>query len=71
MLVRKMTAALAALALAAAPAGAAAQVPAPEPAAETVEGSEMRGASYWIVPALVVIAILIAILAGEEEPNSP
>ena len=68
----KTAAALAAFALAAAPAAAAPRPPALEPAGEHSEGSEMRGGSvYWLLPALIVIALLIAILAGGDEPASP
>ena len=70
---KKTAAALAALALAAAPAAAAPRAPDLEPAGERAEGSAMHdGAVYWLLPALIVVALLIAILAGEdEEPRSP
>ncbi|HEX8644000.1 MAG TPA: hypothetical protein VF702_08830 [Allosphingosinicella sp.] len=69
----KTAAALAAFALAAAPASAAPRGPALEPAGERIEGSAMRGGSvYWLLPALIVLALLIAILAGDEDaPKSP
>ena len=67
---RKILAALAAASLAAAPAAA---QPAPQPATESVEGSELRGESkaYYILPVLVLIALLVAVLKGEEGPSSP
>jgi hypothetical protein len=66
----RIAAALAALSLTAAP--AAARQSAIEPAPETTGGSELRsGATYWIVPALVLVALLIAILAGEEDADPP
>jgi hypothetical protein len=70
---KHLTAALAALALAAAPAAAApAPAPALQPAPESIEGSELNGSVYWILPALIVIALLIAILAGgDDQPESP
>lgn len=70
MLAQKMLAALAAASLAAAPLAA---QPAPQPAPETVAGSELRGESkaYYILPVLVLIALLIAVMKGEEEPSSP
>jgi hypothetical protein len=69
---KQMLAALAALTLAAAPAAAAPQPI--EPASESAEGSGLRGGVYWVLPVLIVIALLIAILAGgddEAEPLSP
>jgi hypothetical protein len=71
---KHFTAAFAALALSAAPAAAAPQPIAP--ASESVEGAELRGGNkvYWILPALIVVALLIAILAGgggDEQPESP
>jgi hypothetical protein len=67
---RRFLAFAAAASLCAAPA-AAAPSPAPAPAAETVDGSALHGIdpAYWILPLLIVIALLIAILASEE-PNS-
>lgn len=70
----RIAAAFAAFSLAAAPAAAQAQAPALDPALETAEGSEFRNATYWALPALIVIALLIAILAGDggdEQPASP
>jgi hypothetical protein len=70
----RIAAAFAALLLAAAPAAAQAQPPALDPASETAEGSEFRSGIYWVLPALIVIALLIAILAGDggdEQPASP
>ena len=59
----------ASLALAAAPAVAA---PTVAPATEQVEGSELRGRSiYWALPLLIVIALLIAILAGDDDDTQP
>jgi hypothetical protein len=70
MPVRKILAAVAAASLAAAPAAAR---QAPQPALETVQGSELRGenAAYFILPILVLLAILFAVLKGEEGPSSP
>ena len=69
---KKTAAVLSAFALAAAPATAAPRAPALQPAGEQAEGSAMRGgAVYWLLPALIVLALLIAILAGDEEPRSP
>jgi len=69
----RLTGALAAFALAAAPAAAA---PAPlAPASEQVQGSELhgRGPVYWLLPALIIVALLIAITRGEDSgpPASP
>ena len=69
----KPLAALAAFSLAAAPAAAQPRR-APEPAPEQVQGSELRGggSAYVVLPILVVIALLIALLSGEDEgPESP
>jgi len=73
MAASKLTALLASLSVAAAPAAIAAPAAPLEPAPETAEGSELRGrTAYFILPVLVVIALLIAILAGEDEgPESP
>jgi hypothetical protein len=73
MAASKLTALLASLSLAAAPAAAAPSPEPLEPAPETAKGSELRGrTAYYILPVLVVIALLIAILAGEDEgPESP
>ena len=70
---RYLLAFAAAAALAAAQAAAATAAPAPPaPASERVEGSALRrDAAIYVLPLLVVIALLIAILAGEEEPESP
>jgi hypothetical protein len=73
----KLISAAAALALAAGPAAAAARTPppaiqAPVPAAETVEGSEIRGG--FILPLLVIIAVIIAVLLltkNDDKPHSP
>lgn len=69
----KAAAALAALSLlAAAPATAQApRAPAPEPDSEQVEGSAVRGGVYWLLPVLVIVALLTGILAGGDEPASP
>lgn len=74
---RKIAAAAAALALAVSPTVAAAQSAAPAevaPAAESVEGEELRGG--FILPLAVIVAIVIAVLLltkGDEEdmPVSP
>ncbi|HEX8193437.1 MAG TPA: hypothetical protein VF552_11115 [Allosphingosinicella sp.] len=66
--------ALAALALAAAPTAASAAPQPIEPASESADGSALRGGAIWILPALILVALLIAILAGEggdEMPASP
>jgi hypothetical protein len=70
---KKTAAAFAAFALAAAPAAAASPMPAIEPAGEHAEGNAVRGGTvYWLLPALIVLALLIAILAGgDEAPKSP
>jgi hypothetical protein len=70
MFAQKILAALAAASLAAAPVAA---QPAPAPAPETVEGSALRGEpkAYYILPVLVLIALLVAVLKGEEGPSSP
>lgn len=75
MSLKKLPAALAALSLAAAPAIAGATPP-PTPSTEEAEGSTLRGDSnpaYYILPVLIVIALLIAMLRGEgdEPPLSP
>lgn len=72
---KKLTAPLAALSLAAAPAVAQA-APSPLPQPEQAEGSALRGDSnpaYYILPILIVIALLIAMLRGDdgEPPVSP
>lgn len=69
----RTAAAFAAFALAAAPAAAAPRPPALEPAGEQAQGSAVRGGTvYWLLPALIVLALLIAILAGgDETPRSP
>lgn len=70
----RIAAAFAALSLAAAPALAQSQPPALDPAPETAEGSTLRSGIYWVLPALIVVALLIAILAGDggdEQPASP
>ena len=69
---KRLTATLAALALTAAAPAAAAPQPL-EPAPETVEGSELEGAVYWLLPVLVLIALIIAMTAGDDEatPASP
>jgi hypothetical protein len=64
-------AALAALALAAAPAAAAAAPPPLAPASEHIEGSELRGAVYWLLPVLVIVALLIAMSAGDDSNATP
>jgi hypothetical protein len=55
------------------PALASAQTAAIEPAAETVEGSELRGG--FIIPLIAIIAIILGILAAmhndDDPPNSP
>lgn len=67
---RRFLAFIAAAALSAGPLAAA---PVPAPAPENVEGSALRGveAAYWILPLLIVIALLIAILAGDEPNTQP
>lgn len=72
---KTLAAALAALSLAAAPA-VAQTAPPPVPASEEAEGSALRGDSnpaYYILPILIVIALLIAMLRGDdgEPPVSP
>jgi hypothetical protein len=70
MSLRKLAAALTALSLAAVPA-AARPAPAPSPAPEQAEGSALRGdtnPAYYILPLLIVIALLVAALRGDEEP---
>jgi hypothetical protein len=62
-------AALAALALAAAPAAAA--PPPLTPASEHIEGSELHGAVYWLLPVLVIVALLVAISAGDDGDATP
>ena len=71
-MLKKTLAAAAALSMAVTPV-LAQSAPAPEPATEQVEGSEMRGGV--ILPAIVVAAIILAILAltdtwpfDDEEP---
>ncbi|HEY0012351.1 MAG TPA: hypothetical protein VGB79_05805 [Allosphingosinicella sp.] len=66
---KQMIAAFAALALAAAPAAAAPQPL--QPAPERIEGSELSGGVYWLLPVLVIIALLIAIGAGEDGEATP
>ena len=68
---KQLTAALAALVLAAAPAAAAPQPIAP--AAETVHGSELNGgnAIYYILPALIILVILLAMTAGGDTDAKP
>jgi hypothetical protein len=70
MSLTKLAAGLAILSLATAPAVARpAQPPAPVP--EQAEGSALRGdtnPAYYILPLLIVIALLVAALRGEEEP---
>lgn len=68
---KQRTAAFAALALVAAPAAAAPQPIAP--ASETVEGSELRGRSavYWVLPALIIVALLLAMTAGDGSNAQP
>ncbi|MEA3016471.1 MAG: hypothetical protein QOI38_1193 [Sphingomonadales bacterium] len=74
MSLTKLAAALATVSLAAAPA-AARPAPPPAPAPEQAEGSALRGdtnPAYYILPLLIVIALLVAALRGEEEaPTSP
>jgi hypothetical protein len=72
----KLISAAAALALAAGPAIAAGQTPppavqAPAPAAEKVDGNEIRGG--FILPLLTIIAVLIAVLllTKNDQPHSP
>jgi hypothetical protein len=65
------------LALAAGPAIAAGQTPppavqSPAPAAEKVDGSEIRGG--FILPLLTIIAVIIAVLLltkNDDKPHSP
>jgi len=71
----KLAAALAALSLPAAPA-AAQPAPPPVPAPEQAEGSALGGdtdPAYFILPILILIALLIAVLRGEDDdpPISP
>jgi hypothetical protein len=68
---KHLTAAIAALALAAAPAAAAPQPIAPAP--EHVEGSELNGgnAVYYILPVLIIAAILLAMTAGGDNDAKP
>jgi hypothetical protein len=68
----RLIALIAAAALAAAPAAAATAAPLPEPAPETADGSGMRGAVVYVLPLLVLIALLIAMTnGGDDAPASP
>jgi len=71
---RKLLAAAAALSIASAP--AAAQPPQtgePQQQEEHADEGNMKGElwGYLALPALIVLVLLIAVLAGEEEPASP
>lgn len=69
MRARPLFACAAAIVMAVAPAAAA---PPPAPAAEAVEGSGLRSdAALYVLPLLIVIALLIAILAGEDGEAAP
>ena len=69
MAARTFVACVVAAALAAAPAAAAPAAPLPAP--ERAAGSELRGdPAIYVLPLLIVIALLIAILAGEEDPRT-
>lgn len=69
----KILSAVAAFALAASPTVAAAQAAhvAPAPAAEKVNGSEIRGG--FLLPLAIIIAIIIGIilLTNDDKPHSP
>jgi hypothetical protein len=69
-MLRRFLAFVAAATLIAAPAAAA---PAPAPARASVEGSAIRGVdtAYWILPALIVLALLVAILAKDQPKATP
>ena len=76
MVFKGLIAAASAVALSVAPTVAAAQTAAPTelaPAAETVEGSELRGG--FVIPLIAIIAIILGILAAihddEDPPKSP
>ena len=65
-----LIAATAAVALMAAPTVAAAQRAEVAPASETVtEGSELRGG--WIIPLIVIVAIILGILAATHDDDDP
>jgi len=73
----KLISAVAALSLAAGQAVAAGQTPppaiqAPAPAAEKVDGNEVRGG--FILPLLAIIAVIIVVLLftkNDDKPHSP
>lgn len=73
MKLQKAIAFAAAAALAFAPTAAAAQSAPIEPAAENVEGSELRGG--FIIPLIAIVAIILGILAAthgdDDPPHSP
>lgn len=74
MIIKNLLTAVAAASLAAAPTMAAAQASAPTelaPAAESAEGSDLRGG--FLLPLVGVVAIIIAILVfvDDDEPESP
>ena len=75
MVSKRIVAGAAALALALSPTAAAAQAAAPLPAAEEVEGSELRG-RRWVhvaLPLVIIAILLMAVLkdGGEDGPASP
>lgn len=63
---------IAAASLAASPAPAQTAPAAAEPAPEHVHGSALRsGAEIYVLPLLVLLAILLALVKEKEEPASP
>ena len=74
MVFKGFIAAATAVALSVAPTVAAAQTVAPlemAPAAESVEGSELRGG--FVIPVIVIVAILLGVLAytNDDDGNIP
>jgi hypothetical protein len=63
---------IAAASLAASPAAAQPAPAAAEPAPEHVQGSALRSdAAVYVLPLLVLLAILLALVKEKEEPASP
>jgi len=69
---KSLVALLAAASLAASPAAAQPAPAAAEPAPEHVQGSALRsGAEIYILPLIVLLAVLLAMVKDKEEPASP
>lgn len=72
MSAKRLVSLLAAASLASAPAAARPSAAPVEPAPERAQGSALRGgAAIYVLPLLVVLAILFALAKEKEEPVSP